>query len=193
MKEKDLNPTLFQHLFEQADDLPTMKIHTNVKELFKNKSIAQEYYIPGSMTISQPDGTELSFESAESKIRGNTRKKVCDNAPIKLRLQKNELAAYNLNQDVDKVKLVLQCENHSNNFQQLLKEKLIYDLYEAIDSNSMQVKLIKLEMFENGEMKKKINAYIIEDEETYAHRKNCLLYTSPSPRDRQKSRMPSSA
>ena len=26
-----------------------------------------------------------------------------------------------------------------------------------------------------------------------AHHNNCLLYTSPSPRDRQKSRMPSSA
>ena len=31
--------------------------------------------------------------------------------------------------------------------------------------------------------------YVKCDEETY----NCLLYTSPSPRDRQKSRMPSSA
>ena len=29
--------------------------------------------------------------------------------------------------------------------------------------------------------------------ETDAHSYNCLLYTSPSPRDRQKSRMPSSA
>ena len=27
----------------------------------------------------------------------------------------------------------------------------------------------------------------------WAHDKDCLLYTSPSPRDRQKSRMPSSA
>ena len=27
----------------------------------------------------------------------------------------------------------------------------------------------------------------------YRHLRNCLLYTSPSPRDRQKSRMPSSA
>ena len=27
----------------------------------------------------------------------------------------------------------------------------------------------------------------------YAHHRACLLYTSPSPRDRQKSRMPSSA
>ena len=29
--------------------------------------------------------------------------------------------------------------------------------------------------------------------EVLDHRKSCLLYTSPSPRDRQKSRMPSSA
>ena len=28
---------------------------------------------------------------------------------------------------------------------------------------------------------------------TYAYPVDCLLYTSPSPRDRQKSRMPSSA
>ena len=35
----------------------------------------------------------------------------------------------------------------------------------------------------------------IEDKEIGidGHSKNCLLYTSPSPRDRQKSRMPSSA
>ena len=31
------------------------------------------------------------------------------------------------------------------------------------------------------------------DSEPMAHPLNCLLYTSPSPRDRQKSRMPSSA
>ena len=31
------------------------------------------------------------------------------------------------------------------------------------------------------------------DEMSYLVLRNCLLYTSPSPRDRQKSRMPSSA
>ena len=33
----------------------------------------------------------------------------------------------------------------------------------------------------------------IDDSRAYATYKDCLLYTSPSPRDRQKSRMPSSA
>ena len=32
-----------------------------------------------------------------------------------------------------------------------------------------------------------------EDQQGQKHYKTCLLYTSPSPRDRQKSRMPSSA
>ena len=37
------------------------------------------------------------------------------------------------------------------------------------------------------------NRYNEEQEAVQAKHKDCLLYTSPSPRDRQKSRMPSSA
>ena len=40
-----------------------------------------------------------------------------------------------------------------------------------------------------------VGAIIVKDNEVIGsgHNKVCLLYTSPSPRDRQKSRMPSSA
>jgi len=169
--EKDMNPTLFNHLYSNAEYVPTMKIHTAVKELFKNKSVVEEYYIPGSMTISQADGNDLEFTS-KVKIRGNTRKKVCNNAPIKINLPKPELAALGLNSEVDKLKLVLQCENGNRSFQQLLKEKAIYDLYAAVDPNHMLVKLIKLEMYEDGEMKENLNAFIVEDEDQYAFRKD---------------------
>ena len=37
---------------------------------------------------------------------------------------------------------------------------------------------------------RKIDAYLVPTDDFHA---SCLLYTSPSPRDRQKSRMPSSA
>ena len=170
----DPNPTLFQFLYEQDGHVPVMKIETSVKELFRNKSVTEEYYIPGTMSLSQPEGEDLNFK-AEFKVRGNTRKKVCSNAPIKLDLDSEELVALGLNKDVDKLKLVIQCENGSRNYQQLLKELLIYDLYEAIDTNGMQVKLIKLEMYENGEKKKDLNAFIVEDEETYAHRKQAKV------------------
>ena len=35
--------------------------------------------------------------------------------------------------------------------------------------------------------------YVLDDNNPVMHYSTCLLYTSPSPRDRQKSRMPSSA
>ena len=38
-----------------------------------------------------------------------------------------------------------------------------------------------------------VGLYNNEDVNTFTNHKSCLLYTSPSPRDRQKSRMPSSA
>ena len=170
-EEKDMNPTLFQSLYAHSDFTPTMKIHTSVKELFKNKSVQEEYYIPGSMSLTQAEGDDIEF-GMKVKIRGNTRKKVCDNAPIKLNFEEAKLKELGLNADVDKLKLVLQCENSGRSFQQLLKEKLIYDLYESIDSNYMMVKLIKLEMYEEGKLKEDLNAFIVEDEEAYAFRKN---------------------
>ena len=42
-------------------------------------------------------------------------------------------------------------------------------------------------------IKKGFRVAVCEQTESPAEAKNCLLYTSPSPRDRQKSRMPSSA
>ena len=47
----------------------------------------------------------------------------------------------------------------------------------------------------SGDMKAQIKLRFETKDEAiaYAKRNGCLLYTSPSPRDRQKSRMPSSA
>ena len=50
-------------------------------------------------------------------------------------------------------------------------------------SNMLSKELIRLQCHEG----------IDEDKAIYEWDYNCLLYTSPSPRDRQKSRMPSSA
>ena len=44
-----------------------------------------------------------------------------------------------------------------------------------------------------GSVKDRAALAIIEDAEKKGKLRPCLLYTSPSPRDRQKSRMPSSA
>ena len=53
--------------------------------------------------------------------------------------------------------------------------------------------------FENAQLKKELPEIYVGDtvkvgvKITEGNKESCLLYTSPSPRDRQKSRMPSSA
>ena len=47
------------------------------------------------------------------------------------------------------------------------------------------------EVFPDEELRRRIMDFIMAAGQTLLE--NCLLYTSPSPRDRQKSRMPSSA
>ena len=54
----------------------------------------------------------------------------------------------------------------------------------ADDEEKLEVKEIKFKQFKKDFSQKNFGNPIV---------KNCLLYTSPSPRDRQKSRMPSSA
>ena len=56
-----------------------------------------------------------------------------------------------------------------------------------IDPSSFEEILLQIK---DEEFNKQIKERLILAEED---NKNCLLYTSPSPRDRQKSRMPSSA
>ena len=79
-------------------------------------------------------------------------------------------------------------------------------VYEAKTENfiqpildSMNFELVDVEYVKEGGMNY-LRAYIdkeggitVDDCEVVARQMNCLLYTSPSPRDRQKSRMPSSA
>jgi uncharacterized protein (DUF3084 family) len=85
----------------------------------------------------------------------------------------------NLNGDLrDAFKKIRGIENYLNTQEKILKSK-----QEKIDAKK-EIERIKQEKIKN----------IVKSLETLKEDyKDCLLYTSPSPRDRQKSRMPSSA
>jgi hypothetical protein len=167
-------PSLFQHLQKDVDFVPTIKMYTSVKELMKNKSIQEEYYIPGTISITQSDGSNIDLDM-EVKVRGNTRKKVCKFPPFKLNMKGADLEKIGFFGGVDKLKLVIQCDGSDRAFQNILKEMLVYDLYAAIDPNHMKVKLIKLEMYEDGDLKEDLNAFIVEDEDEYSFRKKARI------------------
>ena len=62
--------------------------------------------------------------------------------------------------------------------------------YKKLGDSGIDVSLICLGTMTWGEQNTQEDAFAQMD---YALERGCLLYTSPSPRDRQKSRMPSSA
>ena len=65
------------------------------------------------------------------------------------------------------------------------REYLIQAIFQMLFSNQEAAEIIN--QFKNEHQDKKV------DFAMFTKSLNCLLYTSPSPRDRQKSRMPSSA
>ena len=76
-----------------------------------------------------------------------------------------------------------------NHFSNVLFRKLLFMDVDKMDINSLksQFSKYKKDLLD-------LNKYMYENPELgYQEIKSCLLYTSPSPRDRTRSRMPSSA
>ena len=84
---------------------------------------------------------------------------------------------------------------HEANIQYITVEHLLlmilndYDVKDCLETNNIHIETLKNSIEEH--LKKNIVTRI--DQSKSVQPTFCLLYTSPSPRDRQKSRMPSSA
>ena len=74
----------------------------------------------------------------------------------------------------------------------ILTDKFVYTLKFKGEAQSMRL-MSKKEMVETVNARLDLHGYTVTDFLTEPQEYFCLLYTSPSPRDRQKSRMPSSA
>ena len=90
---------------------------------------------------------------------------------------------------------VITSENTPDSHKEVIVNQVDGQLAEAADSETTEEKLQCLKdhflwLLSNDFYKDECSAEQVSGMESYP---SCLLYTSPSPRDRQKSRMPSSA
>ncbi len=166
-------PTMFDRLY-QMDTNPVLKIQTDVKNLLKKKM--KEEYQSGLLTINE--GSEDAMEmDIKLRVRGNMRKRQCKLPPLKIDFDKDDLVELGLD-SIDKLKLVLQCRNTSDNVDYLIKERLIYDLYALIDTLHIQSKLIEVELWKGDKKELDLQGFIVEDEEQYGKRINAKIIES---------------
>jgi len=160
--------SIFQHLYTGKDSLLEISIETDLRQLIRKK--AQEEYQPAQITLPGSSGQALTFE-IKLRARGNVRKKVCYYPPVKVNFKKSELRDQGFSES-DKIKLVWQCADGNNNRNYLLKEYLIYRLYNQFTPNSFRVQPFQLQLVDSeGKVKtKELFAFLIEPDGELAAR-----------------------
>lgn len=124
---------------------------------------------------------ELSYEFKEQgvtitnevriKARGNSRKKRCFFPPIKLNISKADVKNKYL-EDTKTIKLVTHCKQSLTYETYILKEYLVYKLYNVITPNSFRVRLLEVDYVDTGKKGKNVDtwAFLIEPEGMLAER-----------------------
>lgn len=157
--------SLFETIYDLEGDLK-IRIDTDAGDLIGGK--LKEEYQEGNFTASY-NGDVIFQGPMQIRTRGNMRKQVCRLPPCKIKLDKVQLSEAGFNKN-DKLKLVFPCNKFGRNEDGLLKEYMVYKLYDVIDTLSIHVKLLNFDIYENDDLKYELIGFLIEDEEEYTDR-----------------------
>ncbi len=158
---------LFETLFQE--DIIQLDLTTNFKQLIKRKK--KEERFAAHLKITDQMGKKQDWE-VEVRARGNQRKKICYFPPLKIYFPKSELKARGYHKKYNDYKLVVKCKGSDfyNDF--VLKEYLVYKLYNLLTDISFRVQLVRINITDENNARKPLTTYgyIIENEDEMAAR-----------------------
>lgn len=165
----EVGPTLFKN-FQRAD-LLKMTLTTATKQLVSKKF--KEEWQPITLNYQDSSGTAIEWE-AKVRTRGNIRKQVCFYPPLKLKFKKKWLVKNGLDSSFNDLKLVIGCKKGDFYGKLVLKEYLIYKLYEELTGISFRTQLAEINFMDTEDKWKPITTYafFIENEDEMATRLN---------------------
>ncbi len=167
-EQADKIKSIFDHL-RRAEPLE-ITIRTDLGELINNRR--RDTYQDAQFLYEDISGVEAS-SAIEIKPRGKFRRRVCDFPPLKLKFPKKELLAAGFSEHND-LKLVTHCIDDKTIGQDyLLREYLVYQLYNELTDNSFRVQLVKVTYEDNGPAnlgKIKRYGFLLEDEDEISAR-----------------------
>lgn len=168
---EDVLPHSGQSLFDMINrqEIVEMTLVTELDSIIQNRYT--DDYRAATFSYEDVTGNE-HFYQAKVKPRGKFRRKVCEFPPLKLKFSKKELEAAGLS-DLNEVKLVTHClDDKAISKEMVLREYLIYKMYNELTPNSLRVQLVKVTYRDSKDPGYKIKrwGFLLEDDEEFADR-----------------------
>lgn len=154
-------------LFEGEEPLE-ITLRFNMKQYQRSKYKGE--YQDVNLKIYIDDSTYIE-KDVRIKARGNFRRSFCSIAPFWLNIRKSDVANVHL-QDVKRMKVVTHCNQSNGKEAYVLKEYLIYKMYELLTPYSFRVRMVRMTYVDTGRKNKETRswAFMIEPEDMVAER-----------------------
>ena len=150
-----------------------VKLITNMSRLLGNSK--KDGYFPASFITKLPDGTEVN-EQVRLEFRGHFRRSFCYMPPIKVNFKNPGSPILHT---LGSLKLVCACKTFETYDQYLIREYLIYKIYNLLTEKSFRVRLLDITYQDSSGKKKDLvqHAFLVEDIKDLAKRNKCREWT----------------
>lgn len=159
---------------EDMQNLSIIADFDSIKANIRNKE-----YVSGEFVVEHSRKEQTALK-VKLRPRGKSRRMMCHFPPLKLKFEKESLSANGL-QLFNDFKLVTHCKADDPALEAvLLREYLVYKLFNVMTPNSFNAKLVEITYRNTGSSFKKTKqlAIVIEDAESLAFRNNCQELTN---------------
>lgn len=149
-------PSLLESL--PPDGIAEVVIETDLKALSKNRKT--DDYQEGTMQIDIPGGTTVELPM-KIRCRGKFRRMRCNFPPLKLKFKKGDLKEAGL-APMNELKMVTHCIDDGEKSRDMIaREYLAYRLYELLEPNHLQVRLVRVQYKGGSRRMSKMRHYAI--------------------------------
>ncbi len=158
---------MYEELFNREEPLK-LTLKSDFKTIRKSRT--KDFYIPGDMTCYLDDSLQVVCP-VRLKARGIYRRKNCAMPPMWLNIRNSGIETEELS-GIRRIKMVNICRSGGHYSDYLLREYLVYKIYNLVTPYSFRVRLIDLKMIDTGKEDRETQgwAFLIEPDEMMARR-----------------------
>ncbi len=154
--------TFFEYVGRQEGAAITLE--TDLTTILANRY--SEEYLPGKLALANGETFTVRIQP-----KGKFRRKIAEVPPLKIKVTKKELREHGLD-TITEMRLILPCYDDYRGDQLLIKEYLIYRMFEQLTDKCVRARLVRVTLRDNHVEKssKKMYALLLEDNEETAAR-----------------------